>query len=196
MGEKLTVYGDVLRPGERKRKSVEALSERAALLRPTGRRSRGETIYVACLGLLAWDLRDLQRCLAAAQARGATIVALNTGRRIGPDAGAKEIGEAQDDFAADKRRGAVRPGRLGREIATEQRLADTARRLDLIREDWGNPAFSLETLLLRAGRTTKRGAVQPMAYITARRALGVRTHIFKIKKGRAAAKARRTENQA
>ena len=100
-----------------------------------------------------------------------------------------QIGEAQDDFSADKRRGASRPGRLGREIATEQRLADTARRIDLIRKDWGNPAVPLGDLLLRAGRTTKRGAVQPMAYVTARKALGVRSHIFKVKAGQARARA-------
>jgi hypothetical protein len=195
VGERLTIYQDELRPGERKRKAADAMVQRDAMFRPTGRRNREETVYVACLGLLAWDLRDLQRCLRAAQARGATIVALNTGRRIAPDAGAKETDEAQDDFTADKRRGAVRPGRLGHEIAREQRLADTARRLDLIREDWGNPAFNRDELLMRAGRKTKRGHIQPMAYITARTALGVRSQIFKMKAGRERARAKRAENQ-
>jgi len=88
VGEKLMLYRDELRPGERKLKAPEAMVERAAMLRPTGRKGRDETIYIACLGLLAWDLRDLLRCLASAQARGATIVALNTGRRIEPSAGA------------------------------------------------------------------------------------------------------------
>jgi len=107
-----------------------------------------------------------------------------------------DIAAAQDDFSADKRRGAVRPGRLGREIATEQRLADTAQRIDLIRTDWGNRDFSLQELLTRAGRKTKRGHVQPMAYVTARKALGVRAHIIKIKAGRDRARIRRMENQA
>ncbi len=196
VGEKLTVYQDDLRPGQRKHKDPAALAQRADMLRPTSRRNRDETIYVAALGLLAWDLRDFGRCLAATQARGSTIVALNTGRRIGPDAGAKEISEAQEDFTGDKRRGAVRPGRLGYEIAQEQRLADTARRIDLIRQDWGNPAIALDDLLMRAARTTKRGALQPMAYTTARKALGVRAHIFKVKAGQARARDKKMmENQ-
>ena len=96
MGEELAYYRDTLKPGERKRRATDALKERTDMLRPTT--PRQETIYVACLGLLAWDLRDFGRCLAAAQARGATIVALNTGREIGPDAGAGEISEAQGDL--------------------------------------------------------------------------------------------------
>ena len=195
IGKKLTVYQDELRPGQRKRKDVAALEERAAMLAKTGRRSRDEVIYVACLGLLAWDQRDLVNCLAAAAERGASVFALNTGSLITPDAGAAEFAAILADFSADKRRGAVQPGRAGHEIAREQRLADTARRIDLIREDWGNPAFSLGELLERAGRKTKRGHIQPMAYMTARRALGVRAQILKMKAGRAKAKAKRTENQ-
>jgi hypothetical protein len=195
VGKKLTTYRDELRPGQRKRKDVAALMERAAMLAPTGRRSRDEVIYVACLGLLAWDQRDLVHCLAAAAERGASVFALNTGAMIPPDVGAAEIAAAQDDFVADKRRGAVQPGRAGHEIAREQRLADTARRINLIREDWGNAAFTLGELLERAGRETKRGHIQPMAYVTARRALGVRAQILKQKAGRARAKAKIMENQ-
>lgn len=188
----VTIYRDELKARARRARDASALTERTAMLRPTGRRSRDETIYVACLGVLAMDLRDLGRCFAASQARGATIVALNTGRRIGPDARAKEIAAAQEDFAADKRRGAVSPGRRGYEAAKELRDADTKRRIDLIREDWGNPRFSTLSLLARAGRTLKSGAVQPMAWVTARKFLPDRRRLFKQKRGIEKAKAART----
>lgn len=193
--EELTIYEDQVRPGQRKRKAVDALVQRADMLRPTKRRRGDEVIYVPCLGNFAWDLWDLARCFAAAKEREATIVALNTDLRIPPDASEAVMKQAREDFQADKRRGAVQPGRVGWEIAQEQRLADTERRINLIREDWGNPDFKLEDLLLRAGRTTKRGHVQPMAYVTAKQHLGVRSHIFKVKAGQARARARRKENQ-
>lgn len=190
-----TVYRDELKPGQRKRKDVEALYWRGKLLAGTGRRTRDEVIYVSCWGNFAFTVHDLGRCFAAAKARGATLVALNTGLRIGPDAGAVEISQAMEDFSADKRRGAVQPGRAGWEITAEQKLADTLRRIELIRPDWGNPDFGMAELLLRAGRTTKRGHVQPMAYVTAKQHLGVRSHILKVKAGQARARARKKENQ-
>ena len=174
VGEKLIEYRDELKPGQRKRKDVEALFWRSKMLAATGRRTPGETIYFACWGMLAWNLMDLGRCFAAAKSRGATLVALNTGLRIGPDAGAVEIAQAQKDFTLDKRRGAVQPGRSGYEITAELKKADTLRRINLIRQDWGNPEFTQAELLLRAGRRTKRGHLQPMAWKTAREHLNTR----------------------
>lgn len=170
--DKPRIYRDELKPSARKLRSVEAMVERALLLRPTT--PRAETIYVACLGLLAWDLRDLGKCFAAAKARRATVVALNTGLSIGPDAGAVELAQAQDDFTKDKRRGAVQPGRAGYEVTAELKKADTLRRVELIRNDWGDPKFTQEELLLRAGRKTARGHIQPMAWKTARQHLNTR----------------------
>lgn len=43
--------------------------------------------------------------------------------------------------------------------------------------------------------TTKRGHVQPMAYVTAKQHLGVRSHMFKVKAGQARSRARKKENQ-
>lgn len=174
VGENLIEYQDDLKPGQRKHKNPDVLYWRGKMLAATGRRTKDETIYFACWGLLAWDLLDLGRCFAAAKTRGATLVALNTGLRIGPDAGAVEIAQAQKDFALDKRRGAVQPGRAGYEVTAELKKADTLRRIELIRKDWGDPKFTQAELLLRAGRKTARGHIQPMAWKTAREHLNTR----------------------
>lgn len=194
-GKAKAEYQDELRPGERKRKDAAALYWRGKMMAQTGRQSRDETIRFACWGLLAFDLRDLGRCLAAAKARGATLVALNTGLKIGPDAGADEIAQAQEDFVADKRRGAVQPGRAGWEVTAEQKLADTKRRVKLIEKDWGNPKFTLQELLHRAGRKTKRGHWQPMAWKTAREHLPTRRWAIAHRAGMKRARAKRKEIQ-
>lgn len=186
---RLVEYRDDLKPGQRKRKDPDALFWRSKMLAATGRQTRGRTVYFACWGLLAFNARDLGRCLADAKARGATLVALNTGLRIGPDAGAAEIAQALDDLAADKRRGAVQPGRAGWKVTAELKKADTLRRVELIRKDWGNPKFTQEELLMRAGRKTARGHIQPMAWKTAREHLNTRrwamAHQAGIKRARA-----------
>ena len=191
--EKLIEYLDDLRPGQRKRKDVEALFWRNKMLAATGRRTKDETIYFACWGMLAWNLLDLGQCFAAAKARGSTLVALNTGLRIGPDAGAVEIARAQKDFAADKRRGAVQPGRAGYEVTAELKKADTLRRIELIRKDWGNPKFTQQELLLRAGRKTARGHIQPMAWKTARQHLNTRRWAMAHKAGMKRSRAKKDE---
>lgn len=194
VGEKLTEYVDELKPGQRKRKDVEALFWRGKMLAPTSRRTKGETIYFACWGMLAWNPVDLGNCLAAARVRGATLVALNTGLRIGPDAGAVEIAQAQKDFALDKRRGAVQPGRAGWEVTAELKKADTLRRVELIRKDWGDPKFTQAELLLRAGRKTARGHIQPMAWKTAREHLNTRRWAFAHRAGMKRTRAKKADD--
>lgn len=75
-----------------------------------------------------------------------------------------------------------------RRCAADQR-ADTLRRVELIRQDWGNPKFTTDELLMRAGTPIKgSNDMRPMAYITARGHLGVRRHVFKQRAGLARAK--------
>lgn len=193
--ERLTFYADEVKPGQRKRKDAADLFWRGKMLTAAGRRGGGETIYVPCLGNFAWDLWDLGRCLAAAKECRATVVALNTGLRIPPGADDATMKQAREDFAADKRRGAVQPGRLGREIATEQRLADTRRRIKLIEPDWGNPKYSQAELLERAGSTTKRGNFRPMSWKTARLFLPNRQRLLKQKENSAKARNRRIRDE-
>lgn len=171
---RLTLYADEVKPGQRKRKDPDALFWRGKMLAAAARRGAGGTIYVPCLGNFAWDLWDLGRCLAAAKDSGTTVLALNTGHRIPPDADDATMRQAREDFAADKRRGAARPGRAGYEVTAELKRADTLRRIELIRKDWGDLKFTQEELLLRAGRKTSRGHIQPMAWKTARQHLNTR----------------------
>lgn len=171
------VYQDHLGPMARKAHSPEALKERSSgLLRRTSRPPGDETIYVASLAVLAWTPEDLMACLEAAAARHATIVALDTGRRIEPTAGAADLRPALVDFLASKRRAQTEGGRaIGVKASKEKRLADVLARIKLIEADWPLREVSTQELLERAGRVPHRHRHKvAMSYITAVQHLGKR----------------------
>lgn len=167
-------YQDDLKPRALKAHSPADLKERAELLRRTARKGSAETIYVASLGVLAWVGGDFLDCLAAASARNATVVALETGRSIPPTAGARELAEALGEFLAARRRHQTRGGRLaGVEASKALRMADTRARAALIADDWHGVDVPTAELLDRAGKE-RRGRLVPMAWATAVRLLGRR----------------------
>lgn len=170
----VTIYRDQLGPKARKAHSPDALEERAQMLRRTARRGSGEVIYVASLAVLAWSAEDFMTALAGVVDRGATVVALDTGRRIEPTAGPAQLGEALSEFLAARRRDQTGNARQAAALVqAERRKADSEARVALIREDWGNPVFSTAELLARAGKKRGRVAV-PMSYRTAILYLGKR----------------------
>ena len=165
------VYRDILGPSARKAHSTEALVQRASALRSTGRKGASETLWMADLSVFDWSPKGFMSGLAEAAARNMTVVAVDTGRRIAPDAGAVELSAALDEFKRGRDR---RPGGGGRMVGATAskvaRLADTLRRVALIEPDWAKPneEISTESLLLRAGRKPHgRRDVIPMAYATA-----------------------------
>lgn len=169
-------HEDVLRPGALKAHSPEALKDRAQLLRKTSRRNNQETITVVSLGVLAWVAEDFMACMGAAAARGAIVVALDTGRRISPTASAAELAEALSEFLTSRRRHQTTGGRLaGVEASRAVRMDDAKRRAALIEDDWHKAEIATDVLLARAGRVPKgKRDLVPMAWATAVRLLGRR----------------------
>lgn len=175
-------YQDDLKPRALKAHSPLDLKERAELLRKTARRRNDETIYVASLGVLAWVAEDFMACLGAAGARHATVIALDTGRKIPPTASAAELAEALSEFLASRRRHQTSGGRLaGVEASRAIRMAETKQRAALIEVDWHGVDVPTADLLLRAGKE-RRGRVVPMAWATAVRLLGRRPTEEKMRK--------------
>lgn len=114
----------------------EWLKERAIMLRPTGRSSAG-TIYVATMLVLGVREADLAKTLAAASARGSTIVALDSKVEIAPDAGAYGVSAALEDWARAKRSAQTQPGRLlGVQAAAAVKRDRTMRGVRKVRELW------------------------------------------------------------
>lgn len=146
------------------------------MLRPTRRAATDEVIYLASLAVLAWDATDFMDCLVAAGRRHATVVALDTGRRIPPDASREELAEAQREFLARRRSADAGGGqKVGAAASTKARLEDAARRIALIADEWNRDDVPTPELLLKAGRKPSgRRDVTPMAYQTAAKYLGHR----------------------
>lgn len=151
---RVEVYREDVAPRHRKSHASDALVERNnALLRKTGRRGARETIYVASLALLAWELRDFQRCLVAAEARGATVVALDTGTEIPPDANRKALADAGDEFLSRRKSVATEGARGtgGGKIAGARRAAQAAAKAEPFRDRWKRKDDSTPKLLNEMG---------------------------------------------
>lgn len=169
-------YRDDLSAAKRRGQSREAMAERGYLLKPASPRS--EVIAFASWPVLAWDTKDLGECWSAAKARGATLMALDTGAVLGPDSGADEWMAVSEDFVAKKRSAEAGGGRrIGAAASVKVRTEDVARRIALIKDDWPKPWPPTPELLQRASRERKIGrktVLIPMAYSTAAKALGPR----------------------
>jgi hypothetical protein len=174
----VAIYRDEVKPAWRRAHSAEALIQRGFMLRKTSRRGGAERIYVAALCVMAWSSEDWMHCMAALDARNATVIALDTGREIPPGATQAQRAEAFSEFLAGRRRAQTGESRkVGAKISAERKKADSARRADLIRADWPLRIVSTKDLLLRAGTTRKGGGrerIVPMAYSIAKRHLGPR----------------------
>ena len=137
--DKGTAYRDILAERHAKRPAQmhgEWLKERAQMLRPTGRNG-ADTIYVATMLALGVREADLAKTLAAAAARGSTIVALDSGISVAPDAGAYGVSAALEDWARAKRSAQTAPGRLlGVQAAAAAKRERTMRQVRIARPLW------------------------------------------------------------
>jgi hypothetical protein len=106
---------------------------------------------------------DFLDCVAAASARGATIIALDTGRRIPPDATPSEIAEAAKEFVSKRR--ASKGGQLGYLVSAEKRSAENEAAAMTIKDRWELPTkdYPTDPLLAEAGicRNTANKYLKP-----------------------------------
>ena len=151
-------YEDRISGQARKDKRVSKLTDREALL-ASFRAGEKDELVVASLACLVFDDRDLLAMAAVTDKMGVTIVDLHSGLRLDPKMRVWKLKEAHDAMEV-ARRGDIT--KSASERARELRLADTKRRADKFRDDWGNPAFTTPELLMRGGRDKK-----PMAYSVA-----------------------------
>lgn len=135
-----------------KREPVDALPQRDKFLLRRMTRRAPEVIVAASPVCLVVDWEDFARVIAAAAARNATIRFADGGLEIPPHPEAEAIAQAMAAFGKARGTSRTEPGRkLGREVSLENRRADTERRIGLIRDRWGDPAWATAALLLEAG---------------------------------------------
>lgn len=121
------------------------LTERASLLRPTGRRSQ-ETIYVASMACFAISLRDLVSALGQAHTRNATVVSVFDGVEVPPGATPDVMALAVEAFDRGRRRQQTEAGRLvGVEAAARKKRDRTAEAIEAVRADWRKPTSDITT---------------------------------------------------
>lgn len=169
-----TLYEDVLKKAQleaaRRSRTTDLLVQRDEMLRPTSR-TTPETIRTASPVCLVISPTDLGRVLAAASARKATVVFLDSGLSIPPDAGAALISQALQAFETAKRSAAGKlSGRMGYEVSSEKRIEDAKRRAETIRPDWGRSDRLTSDLLAQAD----------LSFNTAVKYLGRRSLVQKI----------------
>lgn len=132
------IYMDVLNPRKRKSHGVADLTERARLLRPTGRNS-AVTVVVATAGLLAWSTADFLTVLEAITARGAALRLLKEDLLIEPDAGVPGVARATAAFERSKLRPDGGGPGVGGKISGERREAAAKAKCEVVRSLWESP---------------------------------------------------------
>lgn len=146
-------YVDLLSPAKRKAHSPSSLTQRTDLARGTWRQEDVEAIVVASLAIPAWEQVDFLQFVAAVSTRGATLIALDTGRRIAPDASPTEIADAVQEFVARRRAAKGSTGMAGYLVSAERRSADAKAGAMRIKDRWELPTkdYPTDELLAEAG---------------------------------------------
>lgn len=135
------------------------------MLRPTGRKRPEEMVYIASPACLAWSLSDFTIVLTALMERGATLIALDTGLVVPPNAGPRELGEAVKAFTASKITVTGLGPLAGAKISARKRRESSDEAVKRIAERWPLPSrehptselldevgLSLNTVVSRLGR--------------------------------------------
>lgn len=135
-------YVDQLSPAKRKAHGPTSLTARDALLR-----ADAEVIIVASLACLGWP-GDFVDCVAAAGKRGATIIALDTGRHIAPDAPPALMAQVVREFMAQRR--AAKDGPVGYQVSADKRSAEAKAAALTIEGRWRLPTKDYPTDALLA----------------------------------------------
>jgi hypothetical protein len=148
------LYRDVLPTSHAKRPAQvhpEWLETRNQhLFRPT-KRNVPDTVYVAAMTVLGVRETDLAHALAMASERRSTVVAVDSGVTVTPDAGAAGVNAAMADWARAKRSGQTQPGRrIGTQAAAEAKKARTLAKLPEARKLWRLPPREMATMEVAA----------------------------------------------
>lgn len=180
-GWPIPTFTDRLKPRALRSREPEKLTERAGLLRPTGRPEAGE-VHVATLAIMAWRQLDFRDVLVALGARRESLVAHEEGRTF--DLTTPEgMAEAFAMFPVSRTDSGRRKGRLrGVEAAAAAKLADSKADADKIRHRWGVEGYTATGLCAEVGRS----------FQTMKRHLGLWEHA-KRKRARNARRAAKAE---
>jgi hypothetical protein len=146
-------YIDRLSAVKRKAHAASSLTQRTALLRDTSRSKHIEAVIIVSLACLAWEQVDFLQCVAAIGTHGATLIALDTDRRIAPDASPTEIADAAQEFVARRRAAKGGMGQLGYLVSAERRATEAKAAALCIKDRWQLPTkdYPTDALLAEVG---------------------------------------------
>ena len=136
------IYRDIL--GASKLKAMKAgnaslLVERAAMLRPTSRQTKGEEIGVAAIHVIGFNVQDVLATLAAAWKRGAVFVDVSAGRSYSNALDASQIAELLANYEKTRKRAQTEAARgEGHAAHIAKKLARTEKALKIARPLWGD----------------------------------------------------------
>ncbi|GAB3586985.1 hypothetical protein APE01nite_24010 [Acetobacter peroxydans] len=151
-----------------RQRRADVLTARAALLRPTARKTQ-ETIIVTTIRVLALNSGpDLLGALKAAAERGATVRALAEDLEIPPNAGIDELSAASTAWDTARRQSQTAAARMkGNAIAASMAAERRAKAVAIARPLWALPSEDIPNAEIerRAG----------ISITTLYRALGPRT---------------------
>ncbi|CAM2908842.1 hypothetical protein CFR75_12200 [Komagataeibacter xylinus] len=155
------VYRDELSRNDMRTRNVEALTQRAEMLRPI-KRPVAERIAVASLRCLALTAVDLSSVLVAAAKRKATIHAVDTGEAYPPGGGIEDVQAAM--LAWERGR------RTGQTLAARKKAAEVNPKLvEERRERALNialPLWGLPTAAITGPEIAKRAGISVASLIT------------------------------
>ncbi len=133
------IYEDTLSRNQMRGRDPKCLVERTVLLRPTGRQAPG-VIKVASIRIFALNPVDLIDALAQAAAQQETVIALDTGLEISPNAGAAQFAAAASAWDKGRRNAQTLEGRAkGNQAAAAAKRARSQPGLAIARELWALP---------------------------------------------------------
>lgn len=146
------VYRDTIKSrSARENRVAGALVQRADLTRATRRRG-GTTVHVAALPPLGFAVGDFLEVVAALSRRGDTLVSLDCGTTVAPDATPSQVHAAAEAFErAWRRKGDA--GKSGGQVSGERRQEAAQAACKLIEERWKLPSdrYPTKALLAEAG---------------------------------------------
>lgn len=162
------IYQDTMTRADVRQRRADVLTARAALLRPTARKTQ-ETIIVTTIRVLALNSGpDLLGALKAAAERGATVRALAEYLEIPPNAGIDELSAASTAWDTARRKSQTAAARMkGNAMAASMAAERRAKAVAIARPLWALPSEDIPNaeIVRRAG----------ISITTLYRALGPRT---------------------
>ena len=151
-GWPIEVYRDELKRTALRTRDAGALTARASLLRPTGRKGR-EYVDVASIAVMDWRADGFARVLEALAKRGAMLVSHHEGLTFDCTQAADRR-EAIELFPkARKEGGRVKGRRDGAKASADMRNAVSREAAERVKDRWGSPDWTEKALVKESGRS-------------------------------------------